>query len=76
MRKIKDHNRDTGIGGDIGRISHGTYPDGREYQLITTYNPYKENKIMRRGKRKDGTWTEWYYAPINYYSESELQEEF
>ncbi len=38
----------------------GRYKDGREYEIVTQWS-LSGVKTLRRGKRKDGRWTDWYY---------------
>ena len=56
-------------GRDVGGgIPKGRYKDGREYEVMNTWS-LSRCKTIRRGKRKDGRWTDWYYVTNRMFKE-------
>ena len=52
----------------VGSIAKGRYRDGREYEVMNTWS-LSRCKTIRRGKRKDGRWTDWYYVTNRMFKE-------
>ena len=49
-------------------ITTGRYKDGREYELMDTWT-LNGIRTLRRGEKKNGRWTDWYYDKSNYQTE-------